>query len=374
MDKRTFLKKLNSVGFGLAMAATLPNEILAKIKTTNTKNWMWARPNERFTTETWKEKLSTAKASGIDAVLVEVYNGRNAFFETDRFPVKEKLLEKLAPICKEIGMELHAWMWTMICTNETIRKKHPDWYAVNGLEESTVDNPAYVDYYRFMCPNHPEVREFVQANVRSLAKFDFLDGVHLDYVRLPDVILAEALQPKYDIVQDKEYPQYDYCYSTHCREAFKAQTGIDPLKDLKEPSANDAWRKFRYNSISSLVNEMLVPEAKKTNKMITAAVFPNWESVRQEWHTWQLDAFLPMLYHNFYNEDLKWVKKVTAERKKAVSNNQPIYSGLFVPALKSEEFAKAYKMSLKGGASGISLFDLGSIKDEYWSILKEIMG
>ncbi|MBT29059.1 MAG: Tat pathway signal protein [Thalassobius sp.] len=372
MDKRKFIKNLGSLGLGLAMAPTITQKVLGAAPA-QTKNWMWVRPNSSFTEEDWKAKLSTAKDAGIDAILVEVYNGSDAFFDTDRFPVKEKLLEKLGPICKEVGMELHTWMWTMICRNEKIMKEHPDWYAVNGLGESSVDKPAYVDYYRFMCPNHPEVRDFVQENVRSLAAFDFIDGVHLDYVRLPDVILAEALQPKYDIVQDKEYPQYDYCYSTYCREAFKAQTGIDPLKDLEDPSANKEWREFRYNSISSLVNDMLVPEAKKKDKMITAAVFPNWQNVRQQWYKWKLDAFLPMLYHSFYNEDLTWLKKSTKERKKDLIYDQPIYSGLYVPSLKEEEFAEAYKMSMKGGASGISLFDLGSVKDEYWPILKEIL-
>jgi hypothetical protein len=34
----------------------------------------------------------------------------------------------------------------------------------------------------------------------------------LDYVRYPDVILGADLQPKYNIVQDTELPEYDYGY------------------------------------------------------------------------------------------------------------------------------------------------------------------
>jgi len=38
--------------------------------------------------------------------------------------------------------------------------------------------------------------------------------------------------------------------------------------------ADDAWRQFRYDSITRHVNNLLVPEAKKYNKQISAAVFP----------------------------------------------------------------------------------------------------
>ena len=39
--------------------------------------------------------------------------------------------------------------------------KHPDWYAVNRKGESCHDKPAYVDYYRFLCPNHQGVAEYL---------------------------------------------------------------------------------------------------------------------------------------------------------------------------------------------------------------------
>ena len=373
MNKRDFLKTLGKSTLTMAAMSAFPWDSHAVNSMKGSKNWMWIRPEQGLSADTWKQKLSKAKEAGIDAILVEVYHGTNeVFFDTDRFEVKEDILSKLIPVCKEINMELHAWMWSMPCNNKKIIQEHPDWYAVNGLGESASTKPAYVDYYKFLCPNHPEVQDFVQANVRSLASFTELDGVHLDYIRLPDVILAKGLQPKYNIVQDKEYPQYDYCYSEYSRQLFKEQSGIDPLKDLKDPSANDAWRQFRYDSITRLVNTKLVPEAKKTGKMITAAVFPNWESVRQQWGKWDLDAFLPMLYHNFYEEDIKWIKTQTKKGVKFAHLKQPVYSGLFVPSLSPEELKKAIQSAHAGGAKGISLFDYGSLKEEHWKVLAEM--
>lgn len=374
MDKRTFLKQLGlgtavlGSGQWLLQACAAPSaEEAAK-----SKNWVWARPQESWSDEDWKAQLGRAKAAGVDALLLEVYNGNQTFYEGGQLPMKENLVERIIPICQSVGLEFHAWMWTMPLNNAQMVEEHPDWYAVNGLGQPANIHPAYVDYYKFLCPCHPEAREFVARNVESLARISEIDGVHLDYVRLPDVILAEALQPKYGIVQDREYPEYDYSYSAHCREQFKAQSGIDPLEDLEDPSANEAWRQFRYDAVSSMVNEQLVPKARAYGKTITAAVFPNWESVRQQWHRWDLDGFLPMLYHNFYNEDIRFIRKHTERSLQLLASPKPIYSGLFVPSIAPEELEAAMAEGLNGGASGIALFDLGALKEEHWQVLESI--
>lgn len=383
MKKRQFIKTLGkgtlaiaSSNFLLQACASKSNsEAVSQITdlSSGSKNWTWVTPEKGLSADKWKQKLSLVKNSGIDAILVEVYNGNHTWYDNDRLPVEEKLLEKLVPICKELGLEFHAWMWTMPCNNEKIVKEHPDWYAVNGLGQSAATHPAYVDYYKFLCPCNPEAQEFVRQNVESLARIDDIDGVHLDYVRLPDVILAEALQPKYGIVQDREYPEYDYSYSEYCRNAFREQTGIDPLKDLKDPSANDEWRQFRYDAITSLVNNKLVPEAKKYNKMITAAVFPNWEMVRQQWGTWHLDAYLPMLYHNFYNEDIAWIKRQTQEGIGRLVEKKPVYSGLYIPSLTPQELQQAYQAAMEGGAGGISIFSMNQVSEEHWKALAKVV-
>jgi uncharacterized lipoprotein YddW (UPF0748 family) len=305
--------------------------------------------------------------------LPEVYNGTHAYYDTDRFPVEEDWLGTLIPICKSLDLEVHTWMWSMPCNIPEIVEKHPDWYVVNRKGESAADKPPYVPYYKFMDACNPEVQEFVQGNVESLARIAEINGVHLDYIRLPDVILAVGLQPKYHIVQDKEYPEYDYSYSTYCREQFKKQTGKDPLLDLEDPTADKAWRQFRYDSITNLVNNKLVPAAKKYNKQVTAAVFPNWRNVRQQWSAWKLDGVLPMLYHGFYNEDLNWIKKECKEGIAEMTVSKPLYSGLFIPDLTPEELKKAYTLSIKGGASGISLFSLGSMKEGHWKALQSLV-
>lgn len=66
--------------------------------------------------------------------------------------------ENLYRMCKEAGLEAHFWKWTM--NRAELLNVHPDWFAVNRKGESTHDKPAYVDYYRFLCPNHEGVPIF----------------------------------------------------------------------------------------------------------------------------------------------------------------------------------------------------------------------
>ncbi len=373
MNKRAFLKNAAIAASGALLAPQFFSCSALKAFHSKSKNWVWAHPHINWSSDEWKKKLSLVKDAGIDAILVEVYNGTNTFYEGGQLPMKANVIETLIPLCQSIGIELHAWMWTMPCNAPDIVSKHPDWYAYNGLGQPAHTHPAYVPYYKFLCPCHPEVKEFIKGNVTSLAKIPEIAGVHLDYVRLPDVIIAKGFWAKYNIVQDKEYPEYDYSYSPECRRQYKDKYGIDPLVDIKEPATHKEWVQFRRDSVTHLVNDILVPEAKKYNKQITAAVFPNWENVRQEWHRWDLDGFLPMLYHNFYNRDLDFIQEHTIKANQRLENKKPVYSGLFIPSIKAEHITDAIDQAKKGNSAGVSLFDLASITDAHWVKLKSIL-
>ena len=334
-------------------------------------NWIWIRPSLDKSDDDWKKAFERIKKAGIDGVLPEVYSSNETLFDHPILPVKERWLERIIPIAHAAGLQVHAWMWTMPLNNPDLIKKHPDWFSVNRNGDPSNTHPAYVDYYKFLCPCNEEVAEFVAGNVEALAKIEDLDGIHLDYVRQPDVILAEAFQPKYGIVQDKEYPEYDYPYSENCRNQFKAKHGIDPMDLGDSAPENEVWRQFRYDAVSNIVNNHCVPMARKYDKTITAAVFPNWESVRQEWHKWDLDAFLPMLYQGFYNADIAWIGeqvKAAKTRLKEANNDKPIFSGLFLPHLENpEDLKRAIEVAKANGAKGVSFF--GDLKDEYLEVL-----
>jgi len=187
-----------------------------------------------------------------------------------------------------------------------------------------------------------------------------------------DVILAKGLQPKYNLVQDHEFPQYDYNYSVYARKQFKALTGLDPLTDIHDPEHHKAWRQFRYDSITNLVNDHLVPEVHAHKKQITAAVFPNWQSVRQEWHKWNLDGFLPMLYNGFYNRDVDFIEEETRKAVARLDGKIPVFSGIYRNDIPNEKLKSAFDAMKRGGGSGLAIFSLSDMDKEAWKIFKSL--
>ncbi|MDG5800276.1 family 10 glycosylhydrolase [Marinilabiliaceae bacterium ANBcel2] len=370
MNRRNFIKNTGLTTISLSLAPLILKSC-SKTDDERFKNYAWITPQAELPDIEWAYIFKQLKNNGFTGLFVQIYSSHKAWYKTSNLPMQEPLLDRLIPIAKDSGIELHAWMWTMPNNNPWYVNNHPEFYAVNGKGQPSHTDPAYVQYYKFMCPNQQGVQDFITSNVNELSNKEGLDGIHFDYIRLPDVIIAEALQPVYDIVQDREYPEYDYCYCEVCRNLFKKQTGIDPLKDLKDPSANQQWLQFRYDSVTNLVNKKLIPLVKESGKQATAAVFPNWESVRQEWSKWKMDAYFPMLYHNFYNESIEWIGDNLKSQINALKYPAPVYSGLFIPSLSSSQLKEAIKISRNSGASGISLFSYNDMNDKHFKIIKK---
>ncbi len=371
MNRREFARTIGLAGLSLAARRYLPEMVLPSRgrEPKKFKQWVWVGVDTRTSVDEWKGRFAAMRDAGVDAILLEIYDSRQAFYGSSHLPVGQPWLEAILPMAKEAGLEVHAWMWTMPCNVESVVKKNPEWFVVNRLGQSVVEKPAYVSYYKFLCPSRPEVWKFVGETVSELSQIDGLDGIHLDYIRYPDVILPAALQPHYHIVQDREYPQYDYCYCDVCRESFRKLTGIDAMK-LDDPSSDEAWRQFRYDRITHIVNDVLIPVAHKQKKLMTAAVFPNWKDVRQEWSQWKLDGAMPMLYAGYYNKGIEWIGEKTKEEVQAQRYGAPVYSGIAIGQLTAEQVAEAIRVSCAGGASGVSLFAAQSMTSEKWRIVK----
>ncbi len=292
--------------------------------------------------------------------------------------------KRVGAIAHEVGLEFQTWIPTMIQGENP--KLPPELYAWNGLGESAWDKPAYAAYYKFLCPNREEVYLFLEELYGQIADLEEVDGIHLDYIRFPDVILARGLWDKYGLVMDREYPQYDYCYCDHCVEGFKEISGMD-IRSVEDPSQIEEWKQYRYDLITKIVSR-LTERVHESGKEITAAVFPGPNSVakkivRQEWDKWNLDAFYPMNYNDFYLEDTEWVGQVTLEGVSALNSSKPLYSGLFIcpkPETKSqqadpenhgllpEELEDAIRESMENGAAGICLFTPGRMTEAHWEV------
>ncbi len=353
--RRGFIKQTVLTGLGASMlpaasvAMTL-NETAKK----KAKHWVWINPNPSDTQEQLDERYAQFREAGI----------RGIFFEADS--------EKHFRTAKKHKIEAHRWMWTMNRGEKSLLESHPEYYAINRKGESCADKPPYVGYYRWLCPSKEETAAYLEADVRSILSKDYVDGIHLDYVRFCDVILPVNLWQNYKLDQTRELPEYDYCYCDDCRKKFKSWRGIDPL-DIEYPEASLSWRLFRYNAITAIVNR-LATVASSYRKPITAAVFPTPEvakrNVRQDWVHWNLNGVCPMIYHGFYKEPVSWIGDAVKEGVDALHSKFPLYAGLYIPDFQNvNEIGDGIRYALDNGAAGVSLF--GNVTDEILAVLKK---
>ena len=308
------------------------------------KNWAWLGEGKDTTDEEWYTLLKGLKDNNIHGV---VPSGSNEHYK------------KLGKMTKELGLDMHTWRFTM--NRRQYMEERPELYAVSREGKSVIDSPPYVDYYRWLCPSHPDVKDILIKDYTELCAIEGVTAVHLDYVRFCDVILPIALQPKYNLVQDHEMPQFDFCYCERCRSKFKEQHGTDPI-EMEDPSKSEEWHRFRLDLVVDIVNA--VAEAvHKTGKEISAAVFPTptiaRKIVRQDWEQFNLDAFFPMIYFQDYKGDLDWIKEVVQEDAEVVKKkNAKLYTGLHLGHVR--ELGKGLKpvvdACIDNGADGVCFF------------------
>jgi len=134
------------------------------------------------------------------------------------------------------------------------------------------------------------------------------------------------------------------------------------------------WLQYRLNAVTSLVNE-ISEIVHDQDKLLTAAVFPfpemSRQMVRQDWASWNLDIALPMLYQNFYRQNLEWIKFSAEQGVREAHGRFNIVAGLYIPSLTPDELRTAIQKAKEGGSKGISVFDVNALSDEHWEVLKE---
>ncbi len=354
------LKDFSLAFIVLVLISCAPNRTILRANHEKSKSFVFA---------VWGEGDAAKSAAAWDSIFTKFKNAGITDFFMQASPSE---LSRLVDITKNKGLKIHGWIMVLNRPNDTIAQQHPDWYAVNRNGQNSLDYRAYVDYYQWLSPFSPGAREYIKSNIRAIAEVKGLASVHLDYVRYCDVILGAALQPKYNIVQNYEMPEYDYDYHPLARKGFEEIFGVDPIK-MEHPELSNEWRQYRLNAVTSLVNE-LSEIAHQNHKRLSAAVFPFPEMsrmmVKQDWSSWKLDLVLPMLYHNFYNQNINWIGFSMEQAVKEVDGRFPIYAGLFIPSLSPEELKEAILISKKANAAGVSFFEMNSLNEEHLKIIK----
>ncbi|MBB1284349.1 family 10 glycosylhydrolase [Flavisolibacter sp. BT320] len=354
-NRRKFLKAGVFTGISAALQPVVAAQAAPTIiPNKNAMHWVWTRPKDSDKESELRKQYKRFYEAGVKGI----------FFEADS--------EKHYRLAKEQKLEAHRWMWTLNRGEKSLLQSHPEWYAKNRKGESCADKPPYVGYYRWLCPSREEVAQYLEADVKQILSKDYIDGIHLDYVRFCDVILPVNLWDTYKIEQTKELPEYDYCYCEVCQQKFREWKGKE-ISNIQYPEESLSWRLYRYNAVTNIVNR-LAKVAQAHKKPITAAVFPTPEvakrNVRQDWVSWNLDWICPMIYHGFYKEDVAWIGSAVAEGVKALNGKFPLYAGIYLPDFKNTgEIKQGVVHALKNGAAGVSLF--GNVTEEVLRALEQ---
>ena len=360
----------------------------SRTKAEDVKVWAWLGTGAAQSDSLLEHYFCKAAEAGIDAIFYEAHGGYPQIIDSSSFTDVAAIenLKRAAVFAKKYGVELHAWMWTTNRCETTLREAHPEWYQVNAKGESLADIKMYGrEHYRFLCPNHEGVIEYMKERVREIAAVDGLAGIHMDFIRYPDAMLPYALHESRHVVQDKFYPDWDCCYCDECRAAFKAQTGIDPL-DLEDPTSCQEWMQFRFDSMARYASE-IAAEIKACGKISSAAVFASpaesRKLVRQDWtHFENVDYFMPMIYNDSYGFPDSWIETATREgieELKAAGNPAVLRSGLSMGGRHMSEQVDSLKAcaayALAGGSPGITIFCLDSFNraENGWAVLREIV-
>ena len=273
---------------------------------------------------------------------------------------------------------------------------------------------AAVSVDGFIPPN--AFMEFQAYNVLVIAS-DMRTINHIQYTPAPDIIHEAAghapiiANPEYAeylrrfgeigskaISSSKDYEMYEAIRllsilkedpSSSEKEIIDAQNAVEALQDnMGEMSEvghmNLGAGRIVYQNLAkinkAIQDDTLAQEktllnafdyAKKNNKKVTAAVFPfpemSRQMVRQAWNDWNLDTAYPMLYQNFYRENINWIGFAT---KQGVSDvDFPIISGLYAPALRdANDLEKAITIAKENGAKGISIFTADGLTKEQQAV------
>ncbi|XBS40847.1 family 10 glycosylhydrolase [Cellulophaga lytica] len=324
--------------------------------------WTWTSASEEKEDTAYQEEFAKYSANGITDVLINT--------GTD-----PELLKRIVPFAKKEGLNVHAWMFTVNRPGDATAEQHPEWYAVSRNGKSCFDEPPYVGYYKWLCPTRKESKAHILSLVEGLAKVEDVASVHLDYIRYSDIFLPIGLLPKYNLEQEVELPEFDFCYCDVCVAEFEKEHHKNP-KESKNPAIDMEWKQFRLNKVKAIVDEAYTI-AHNNNKILTAAVFPYPEMadhmVRQRWDKWNVDKVLPMIYHNFYNEEIDWIGYATGQGVKDLKNsNTELHTGIYVPNMSVSDLEKAILLAKDNGAKGVSIFDGNALTDEQYAVIKKL--
>ena len=306
---------------------------------------------------------------GFNALFVQVRGRGDAYYKSRIVPRGEDILEEFPdfdPLALAIqeahrtGLEIHAWVNVYLAWHPTERLpkssnhllvRHPEWFMVSkdGINMGRVDMSGKNSLSRgvegrYLSPGIQEVREHLLKVILELVQGYDLDGLHLDYIR---------------------YPNVNYDFNLINRAEFTRRFGFDPQTlvgktneqgGLSREKKKKLWEQWRTDQVSLQVSEIqqLLLNTKPWIKL-SVAVKPNFElayrEFGQDWIKWinkqMVDFVVPMLYLGTTEEIGVQIQQIQKYVRKG-----HLYAGIGgfnqSPSATEDQINQARRMGLKG--------------------------
>jgi uncharacterized lipoprotein YddW (UPF0748 family) len=267
-------------------------------------DYLWVLRSSLVHSASIDSVVARARAAGVRGLLVQVVGRGDSYYRSSLLPRAEVLSDAdannpdpLAAILERAhaaGLEVHAWVNCMLVWSGPRRPSdprhvvnaHPEWVA-RLRDGRLMSHLRPYDFKRlgvegvFLNPSHPRVRTWVARVAQEIVKRYPVDGIHLDYIRLPDAPVG---------------------YDQTSRARFALETGVDPrrfdrLQGAQRAAIDSAWRAFQCAQVTAVVREVRDSvRAVRDDVVLSAAVVADtlkaerWNG--QPWRAWVRDGLL----------------------------------------------------------------------------------
>jgi uncharacterized lipoprotein YddW (UPF0748 family) len=275
--------------------------------------WMhyYAKPS-------WAAAMQTLREHHFNAAFPYMMSGGVAYYKSKLLPHHPSVAQQgdylaaAVQASRQSGVLLHVRMLnlsTLFATAETRQR-----LAAQGrlMVSSTGQRGDW------LCPTQAINRREQVAAALELAAAG-VDGIQFDYLR---------------------YPGKNYCFCQACRQAFEKSRGTRVVqwpKDVTDGSLKGAFADWRREQVTSLVAEITEAVRREyPGVMVSAAVFLNWESHRenfgQDWKAWVEQGLVDFVCPMNYTTNSDTFRLYVSRQQKWIADRLPYASGIGVHA------------------------------------------
>ncbi len=207
-----------------------------------------------------------------------------------------------------------------------------------------------------------KVRKYILDMIKTfLLQYDDIDGIHLDFIRLP---IAIPFAP------GSRFKGISFGYGYESLKRFRESYGFDPLQSGLKRSQYQLWDNFRRKQITEIVKSIYENCSKKYGFKLSAALRPHIERAYlvdcQDWPDWIENGYLDYAVIMNYTDDLKLFKYTALSNysiKEIAPKKTKIITGIGIYLLDDEKMKKEISFLKKINADGICIFSYDCIKN-----------